>query len=196
MRRDELDELHYIAPLSNVLSICRLGILSHRRTQKVNHESVAMEEVQDRRAKVVVPGGRRLHEYVNLYVCARNPMLYKRQSQHAELCVLRIDSRVLDLPGVVVTDGNASSGYVRFAVAPHGLSIVDQELTFAEDWRHSDPIQYYRQKFAKCAEILVPDHVDPHFLMGVYVSCDESLARLNSMGVSVMATIDRHLFFR
>src|SRR5712691_2607983 len=51
--------------------------------------------------------------YVNLYLCARNPILYKRQSRHAELCVLRIDPRVLDLPGVVVTDGNAASAYVR-----------------------------------------------------------------------------------
>ena len=49
MRRDELDELHYIAPLSNILSIFRLGILSHRGAEKVAHESVAMQEIQDRR---------------------------------------------------------------------------------------------------------------------------------------------------
>ncbi len=196
MRRDELDELHYIAPLRNVLSICQLGILSHRSVEKIAHESVAMQEIQDRRAKVVVPGGRRLHEYVNLYVCARNPMLYKRQGQHAELCILRISPDVLDLPGVVVTDANASSPYVRFAAAPDGLRIVDRELTFAEYWTDSDRIQYYRKKSAKCAEVLVPDSVDPQFLVGTYVSCDESLARLNSMGVSVGATIDRHLFFR
>ena len=196
MRGDELDELHYIAPHSNVLSICRLGILSHRRAEKVDHESVAMQEIQDRRTKVVVPGGRRLHEYVNLYVCARNPMLYKRQGQHAELCILRISPDVLDLPGVVVTDANASSPYVRFAAAPHGLSIVSRELTFAEYWTDPDPVQYYRRKSAKCAEVLVPDCLDPQFIVGAYVSCEESLARLNSMGMTVVATIDRHLFFR
>jgi hypothetical protein len=155
-----------------------------------------MQEIQDRRAKVVVPGGRRLHEYVNLYVCARNPMLYKRQGQHAELCILRISLDVLDLPGVVVTDANASSPYVRFAAAPDGLRIVDQELTFAEYWTDSDRIQYYRKKSAKCAEILIPDRLDPQFLVGAYVSCEESLVRLNSMEVSIVATIDRHLFFR
>ena len=140
MRRDELDELHYIALLSNVPSICKLGILSHRRVEKITHESVAMREIQDRRAKIVVPGGRRLHEYVNLYVCARNPMLYKRQSRHAELCVLRINPSILDLPGVVVTDGNASSNYVRFAAAPDGLRIINRELTFAEYWTDPDDI--------------------------------------------------------
>jgi hypothetical protein len=196
VRRDELDELHYIAPLSNVSSICRLGILSHRRAEKVAHESVAMQEIQDRRVRVMIPGGRRLHDYVNLYICARNPMLSKKRAQHNALCVLRISPSVLDLPGVVVTDGNASSDYVRFAAAPDGLRIVDRELTFAEYWTDSDRIQYYRKKSAKCAEVLVPDRVDPQFLIGAYVSCDESLIQLNSMGVSIVTTIDRYLFFR
>lgn len=196
MRRDELDELHYIAPLSNVSSICRLGILSHQSAEKIAHNSVAMQEIQDRRAKVVVPGGRRLHEYVNLYVCARNPMLYKRQAQHAELCVLRISPEVLNLPGVVVTDANASSPYVRFAIAPGGLNIVNRERTFAEYWTDPDPVQYYRRKSAKCAEVLVPGRLDPQFLMGAYVSCEESFARLNELAVALSVAIDRHLFFR
>jgi len=154
-----------------------------------------MAEIQDRRAKVVVPGGRRLHEYVNLYVYARNPMLYKRQSRHTELCILRVSPDVLDFPGVVVTDGNASSQYVRFAAAPDGLSIVDRGLTFAKDWTHQNPIEYFRRKSAKCAEVLVPDCVDPASLMGVYVSCDESLARFNALGVSLVVTVNRYLFF-
>ncbi len=78
MERHELTELHYITPIGNVPSILRQGILSHIRLQRVEHESVAMEEIQDRRAKVIVPGGLKLHEYVNLYICARNPMMYKR----------------------------------------------------------------------------------------------------------------------
>jgi hypothetical protein len=163
--------------------------------EKVTHESVAMEEIQNRRAKVVVPGGQRLHEYANLYICARNPMLYRRQSQHNELCVLRVSPDVLDLSGVVVTDGNASSGYVRFAAAPHGLSIVNRQLTFAEYWTDQDPVRYYQQKFAKCAEVLVPDRVDPRYFIGAYVSCDESLDRFRALGVSLTATINPYLFF-
>jgi len=90
-----------------------------------------MSEIQDRRSRVVVPGGRPLHEYVNLYICARNPMLYKRRDQHRELCGLRVSTALLDAPNVIVADGNASSDYVRFEPAPKGLRIVDRELTFA-----------------------------------------------------------------
>ncbi len=196
MMREELSELHYIVHMDNVQSILRHGILSNRRASKVAHTSVAMQEVQHRRAEVVVPGGRRLHEYVNLYICARNPMLYKRAGQHLELCVLRVSTDVLDLPGVVVTDANASSDYCRFAEAPAGLRIVNRDLTFADDWRDPDLIEYWRKKSAKCAEVLVPDKVDPRFILGAYVSCQQAKDRLNGLGTGIGVDINGHMFFR
>ena len=195
MRRDELDELHYVTPISNVPSICRMGILSNRRARGVSHESVASQLIQNRRAQVEVPGGRPLHEYANLYICARNPMRYLRRSRHAELCILRAEPNVLDLPDVVVTDGNASSRYVRFTAAPQGLKIVNKALTFAEDWTDTNYIEYLQKKSAKCAEVLVPDVVESNFIVGAYVSCEESIARLNALGVSLEVAVNRHLFF-
>jgi hypothetical protein len=196
MERHELKELHYITPIPNVPSILRLGILSHVRAQRVEHESVAMEEIQDRRAKVNVPGGRKLHEYVNLYICARNPMMYKRQAQHQELCVLRITPEIINLTGVVITDGNASGDYVRFGAAPRSLSIVNREWTFADDWRDPDQIQYFRKKAAKCAEVLVPDKVKPDYIMGAYVSCQQAVAVFEASCKGISVSINSHLFFR
>ncbi|MFZ5625125.1 MAG: DUF4433 domain-containing protein [Gemmatimonadota bacterium] len=196
MRREELTELHYIAHMSNVASILGQGILSNRRASQVEHTSVAMQAVQDRRANVVVPGGRKLHDYANLYVCARNPMLYKRQHQHLDLCVLQVSTDVLDLPGVVVTDANAASDYVRFAAAPAGLSIVDREATFAEYWTDPNPIVQWQKKSAKCAEVLVPDRIDPGFIMGAYVSCQTAMNSLNGLGTGIAVSINAHMFFR
>ena len=196
MRREELSELHYIAHRDNVQSVLRRGILSNRRASSVGHTSVAMQEVQDRRAQVVVPGGRKLHEYANLYVCARNPMLYKRQGQHLELCVLQVSTDVLDLPGVVITDANASSNYVRFAAAPEGLSIVDREATFAEYWTDQDQIVEWRKKSAKCAEVLVPKRVEPRFIGGAYVSCLEAMTWFAGFNTGLAVSINAHLFFR
>jgi hypothetical protein len=196
MERHELTELHYITPIANVPSILEKGILSHNRAKRVEHQSVAMNEIQDRRAKVTIPGGRRLHEYVNLYICARNPMMYKRQAQFKELCVLRISTDVIDLPGVVVTDGNASGDYVRFSAAPKGLAIVNRDWTFADDWRDPDQIQYFRKKAAKCAEVLVPDKVEPAYITGAYVACQEAQAVLEGLAKGVAVEINSHLFFR
>jgi hypothetical protein len=40
--------------------------------------------------------------------------MFKRQAEAPDLCVLRVSTRVLDLAGVVISDQNAASGYVRF----------------------------------------------------------------------------------
>ncbi|HSW02783.1 MAG TPA: DUF4433 domain-containing protein [Sedimentisphaerales bacterium] len=195
MERHELQELHYITPICNMPSILNCGILSHVRISHLQHQSVAMEVIQDRRVAVRVPGGRPLHEYANLYICARNPMLYKRQAQHLTICVLSVNPEVLNLPGTIITDSNAGSEYVRFAPAPHGLRIVDRERTFAEYWTDQDPIQQWRKKAAKCAEVLVPDQVDPRFVMGVYVSCEPAKRQVEALDLNLPVTVQQHLFF-
>ncbi len=195
MKRDELEELHYITPIDNMPSIIQRGILSHNRAKHVQHQSIAMSEIQNRRKNVNVPGGRRLHDYVNLYICARNPMMFKRRDQYEKLCVLKISPDVVDLPGVVITDGNASGYYALFRPAPKGLAIVDHDLTFADDWRDPDQIQYYRKKAAKCAEVLVPDQVEPKYIIGAYLACRKALVKFDRYTKGIPATINDHIFF-
>lgn len=199
MNLAELVELHYITPIANIPSIYTHGILSHKMTQKLKHKSISMQEIQERRAKVIVPGGRPLHEYVNLYFDARNPMMFKRKDSHLDLCVLRISPEVLDIPGVVITDGNASSEYTRFKPAPLGLAMVDKNLVFAKDWTDPDLIEYWKRRSAKCAEVLVPDRVDQRFILGAYVSCPESeevLVKTNTKTTIIDIVINGQLFFR
>jgi hypothetical protein len=196
MKRNELEELHYITTIRNVPSIMSKGILSHKRAKKITHKSVAMEVIQERREKKVVPGGRPLQDYVNLYFHARNPMLYVLQSRHVDLCILRVSTDVLDLPEVIITDSNASSDYARFVPAPRGLSIVDKEMTFAEYWTHPDPFEAMRRKSAKCAEVLVPDPIDPGLITGAYVSCSEAKTTLDALGVDIPVTVNSYLFFK
>ena len=100
MRREELDELHYITPIENVASILGKGILSHRLAARVPHASVAMQAVQDRRSNKRVPNGRMLHEYANTYFNARNAMMYLRRGARAQLCVLRIRPAIWTLMGL------------------------------------------------------------------------------------------------
>lgn len=200
MERQELTELHYITPLANIVSIYQNGLLSHRLAAKLPHNSVAMEEIQDRRRRRVVPGGRPLHEYVNLYICARNPMLYKLHNQHLQLSVLSIRTNVLDLPGTVIADRNASSDHTRFSPAPAGLIHIDKDLVFAEYWTHEDPFEEWRHKSIKCAEVLVPERVDFGYVQGAYVSSENSrdalVAILNREGIDLEVKINRHLFFK
>jgi len=123
-------------------------------------------------------------------------MMLKRQAEHGTLCVLRVSPQVLDLPGVVVTDSNASSKYVSFLAAPGGLKIVDKGMTFAENWRDSDQIQFWRNQAAKCAEVLVPDVVASKYIMGAYVSCEEARRTLDALGLDIPITINAKMFFQ
>lgn len=196
MNRSDLRELHFITPIENLISISANGILSHKKAAALEPRSIADPRMQERRRLKAVPSGKRLHEYANLYFCGRNPMLFRRLNERNGICVLSVSTDVLDLEGVVVTDRNAASGYVRFYPSPDGLKNVDHELTFAEWWTDAeDPINEYRQKSAKCAEVLVPGCVEPKFIKGAYV-CNQSVRqRIAGLDLKMTVTINSHLFF-
>lgn len=164
MDRSRLRELHFIAHLADVPSILRHGILSHRRARRVEHVSVASSDVQERRRRKKVPTGRHyrlLHDYANLYLDARNAMLYSLlEDWEGWLTVLAVDPLVLDLPGVVVADRNAASGIARFSsVAEGGIEALDARVVFARSWKANDDLKQRR-----CAEVLVPGKGDPSWI--------------------------------
>jgi hypothetical protein len=192
----DFDELHYITDITNMPSIMANGILSHNLAKRFPHSSVAMAEIQERRDRKRVPPGKLLHDYVNLYFHARNPMLYKLKDLHAELCVLKIDKAVLNLLNVVITDRNASCDFAKFAPSPSGLSGVNTSLVFAEFWTDPDPIKKDYKKSVKCAEVLVPNKVDVCYIIGAYVSCNEAKSALEKITPNLNVTINSYLFFK
>lgn len=193
-------ELHCIMPIENIPSVLQHGILSHERASKLPHASVALQEIQDRRSGKTVPNGLRLHQYANLYFCARNPMLYLRKPNHPNLCVVRVSRSVLDLQNVVITDQNAAGDWVRFYSYPDGLKWINFDYVFADSWQDEDERTGWRKKATKCAEVLVPGVVAPGLITGFY-TCDAHtkakvegiLAGINSQ---LIVTLNSHLFFR
>ena len=191
-------EFHCIMPLENIPSVLKLGILSNERSATIEHCSVAMEDVQEKREQKHVPGGLRLHQYANLYFHARNPMLYKRKAETNNLCVLRISTEILQLPGVVLADCNASSPYVRF-LAPSQWEVLDYEAIYAMDWNRqhtNDPYAYRVHKARKCAEVLVPHVVETKYVIGAYVVDEATKSKLQLLGFDQVVTIDSGMFFR
>ena len=171
MRRTDIRELHYIAPIDNLPSIFKLGILSHKSADEILHCSVADEEVQKRRAakEVSVRGGGRkpLHEYVPLYFTAHNWMLREvlGSGGDASVCMLKISSNVLDVTGAVVSVFNAARDKAKFYKhVDLGLDKLDAERVFAR------PPNERSQ-----AEALIPDSVGPDLLIGAVVGLGSHL---------------------
>lgn len=189
-------ELQCIMPIANLVSVMTHGILSYERAAKLKHRSVAMQPVQDKRDQKQVPGGLKLHQYANLYFHARNPMMFKRKDHASELCVLRVSTMVLAIPGAVIADQNAASAYVRF-LHPRQWQLLDFDSIYAMDWRHpDDPVAYYRHSSRKCAEVLVPQRVETRYLTGAYVVDDAAKIGLEALGLALPATANPVLFFR
>src|SRR4030043_1442328 len=196
MTRDEITELHFIAPIANVLPIMKHGILCHKRAGKVDHHSVAMAEIQERRTNKRIPGAGTLHDYANLYFDAYNPMLSKLRAQNDDICVLRIDAKVLDLPGVIIADRNAASDWVRFSPLIEGLKAIDWERGFARYWTHPQDLYHeMSHKSEKCAEVLVPDCVMPCYLIGVYVANERALSQFQQLNINLPICIRSDIFF-
>ena len=188
-------DFHCIMPLANIPSVLTHGILSHEGAARLLHHSVALQAVQDLRDVKQVPGGLRLHQYANLYLHARNPMLSKRRNEAGNLCVLRISTDLLALSGVVLADSNASSKYARFLAPWQWRCLVFDDI-FAMNWKHpDDQIAEWRHSARKCAEVLVPHRVDVELLVGAYVVDEAAADRLNSLGFPLPIAIDPVLFF-
>lgn len=193
-----IKELHNIMPIANIPSVMEHGILSHnlRRRLRIRSCSVAMNVIQDRRKKKTVMGGRSLHDYANLYFDVHNPMLSKVREYNDEICVLRISPEVLDLPEVVISDRNAAADFVSFYPYPDGLEKLDFDLIYARFWLHRDnPMREFRHKTIKCAEVLVPNRVEPQYILGAYVYNTRAKKSLKDEDFSGNINVKSELFF-
>ncbi len=147
-----------------------------------------------------MPRGQPLHKYVNLYLNARNPMLYRVTNggrSVSDVCVLAISTDVLDLDDVVLADGNAASAVTAFRPALEGLAAIKRKRVFAQYWTHpGDPVEEAEHKRVMCAEILVPSAVDAAMITGVYVASDEVAASISANVANNRAITNKYLFFR
>lgn len=188
--------VYNITPIENIPTIMEKGILSNSKAVRINHRSVAMQEVQDIRDHIKVPGGLLLHDYANLYFDPRNPMMYKKRNLAENLCVLKIKLDILDLVNVVVSDCNASSSYARFYNPREGIDKLDFKTIFMHDWTSADQITEWRQKSMKCAEILVPNVIPYEYVLGAFVVNETAKEKMLEIGFDKRIVIKSEVYFR
>lgn len=112
------------------------------------------------------------------------------------LAVMRISCDVLEIPGVVISDGNAATGTTRFYASPEGLAHLDEERVFAESWNHSDPWIKLERKRARSAEVLIPGRVLPELIKGCYTLTESDASECLSIGPSWKVEVNKNVYFR
>ena len=164
-------EFYYITPLENLPSILEHGILSHLeiRNRRLDPTRIYDEHIVQRRQRRETPDKKSLWYYVNLYFQPRNPMLYRvlheaeGQGREDAIVILGVDRRVLNLPGVWVTDGNAASPDSTF-FRPEKAGEIAHMVADLAWWSEAD-----NSKRRIMAEVLVPRVVPPNYIHTVYV---------------------------
>jgi len=123
-------------------------------------------------------------------------MMYKRQSEVDDLCVLQISLEVTKQTGVVYTDQNAASRYVKFLSANEVNQNINFHWVFADDWNDANQIVKWQKSSAKCAEILIPYSIDVKYITGAYVVNIDSQEKLKKQRFTLPISVNSHMFFR
>lgn len=202
MKKSDIKELQYITHIANLSSILEKGILSHKLVEQIPHEHIDNKEVQKireqkytTREQDYIPGGIPLHNYVNLYLCARNPMLYCRKELHENLCILRITPSILNIDGAIITDRNAACGISRFLCISEEMPDLNKDLIFARFWKLGNDIEYNNRKQIKCAEVLVPNQLNPSYIFGIFVSCKSTKLKVIQVFPETKVSVNPDIFF-
>lgn len=187
--------LYNIQAIENIPSIMRKGLLSNEKATRITHTSIAMNEVQERRDKIRVPNGLKLHQYANVYFDPHNPMLSARRDQNKDICILKFDCCILDMPGVVISDRNASSDYASFYPPKIGLREIDFDLVYARFWTDDDYYAQMQKKSIKCAEVLVPYMIPYEYILCAAVIDKDTAYKLKDVGFDKAIRIEPRVFF-
>ncbi len=76
-----------------------------------------------------------------------------------------------------------------------GLPLLNKEEIYATFWiGKNDQIEQYRLKGVKCAEVLVPDYIDPIFIIGAYVANHVAYSSLCKI-CDINVIINKEIFF-
>lgn len=186
--RARIGYLYNITSIKNLESIVSRGILCHDEAAKIDHDDVSDRGVQEHRND--------LHGFASLYFNPRNAMLFRLHKwEHLELVVLRVSAAVLDLPGVLVSDGNAASSRSQRWSGLEGLAHIDLDRIYARSWTTPEGNADEESKRITQAEVLVPRSIPPRCVMGVRAPSRRVLNQARQAAPQWPAEVDGTLFF-
>ncbi|MBI4648007.1 MAG: DUF4433 domain-containing protein [Bacteroidia bacterium] len=196
---EKIKQLFYITHIDNIASILKYGILSHSQIEesKIPFTKIYDSQIVLSRQNRHTPDTKSLWEYANLYLQARNPMLYRVlcEKDASEIAVIGIDRSVMTIPCSFFSAGNAASNLS--AIIP----IRDSGNAFKEV-KNSIDRQWWKEEDGSkrkiMAECLIPNQIPPDYLRTIYVSDDSNAEKLKQLtiGNKILIIPEPQLFFK
>lgn len=165
----EINHLGYIAPIDNLAFILVFGILCRSEVKRIGLDftDISLWGVQKRRTE--------FHTYVPLFIADNTPMLYTVfQKKREEICLLKIDKKISERPGVGFADGNVASHETRTYESLDFISDEDWEILSSRY-----PAYWTKWKRIRSAEVLIPSEVSPEFINSISVASNHCSDRVN-----------------
>ena len=190
--------VYYIAPMANLASILRRGVLSHAAVARENlrSEMIYDSSIVASRGERRTPDGKTLWDFANFYFNPRNAMMCRvYRAEGRDVAVLLMRRQLLD-SGKYVSVGNAASPQSDILPVKEGMARIQSDPVMeklrADVWNEGE------EKRLMMSELLVPEGVAPGFVQSVYVPTAERAAaarRTLDLPAGVDAIPHPHMFF-
>jgi hypothetical protein len=180
-----INGLYHITHKDNIVNIFDKGLLSHTMAHalEINKSDISNQSVQARRNHV--------HNKVPLYFNIKNPMTYTF-SNKSNLVILKIEKKIMLLPGVIFSDGNAAANSSKYYTSLQDLNKLNWGCINGPFWN-----DYNDGKRIRCAEVLVPNKISTKHIQEIFVydiSTYNNLMKLLS-NKNIPITIDKSYYF-
>lgn len=178
--KDILD-FYYIAPVANLESILRRGVLSHAVVERKSLQTDAVYDssIVARRGERRTPDGKALWDFANFYFNPRNAILYRvHRAERRDVVVLLMRRQLLD-SGKYISVGNAASQQSKILPVKEGLVKIQSDAVMeklrANVWNEDEG------KRLMMSELLVPDSAAPGYIQSIYVPTAEKAKEVRNL---------------
>lgn len=209
---EDIQELYVVTHIDNISSILDKHLLSHHLAKDIEHRNISNHEVQDIRSKKPIfieqipehtPEGEStdskglletLWDYVCMFIQPYNAMLFT--TRHEDVCIMRLDSSVLNESGVLITDRNASCQDAKF-FRPHQWSLCGENAAYIFERHSYSNNNTFARKSVRQIEVLCPNIVKASFIRGFFVKNQTDAERVRSVigSQKLDISINSNIFF-
>lgn len=200
-----IEELYYITDIDNVPSILEKGILSHNDVANIPHVDISDSKIQAYRKDKFIKIDNKdetlpLWSCVCLFAQPHNAMMHV--SKNKNICIIRIDKKVLKRNDVYISDRNASCHNANFFKASDWALTDDSARCLYS--RQSLPsftssTNLYEYKSIRQLEVLCPKRVSKNLILGFFVKAKNDMATLAHLiqekALSLSIMLNANIFF-
>ena len=195
---EKIKQLFYITHIDNVASILKHGVMSHKTIEesKIPFTKIYDASIVSSRQHRKTPDGKSLWEYANIYLQARNPMLYRVlcEKNASDIVVFGIDRTIMTTPCSFFSAGNAASmlsEIVPIRESGKAFKVVKNDIE-SQWWKDEDGSK--RKIMAEC---LIPNLIPPDHIRTIYVSNNTNADKVKAIttGLKIDVIPEPKLFF-